>query len=73
MVTVYTTPSCVQCRMTKGELVKRGIEYREVSLLEDDEALALVKEHGFLAAPVVNVGEEWWSGFRPDKLSELAA
>lgn len=71
MVTVYTTPSCTQCKMTKRELDKLGVSYTEVNLQEDAEALALIKEKGFLAAPVVNAGEDWWSGFKPDKLAEL--
>lgn len=73
MVTVYTTPACVQCKMTKSELARLGVEYREVKLQGNDEAIATVKEHGFLAAPVVNVGDTWWYGFRPDMLSQLAA
>jgi glutaredoxin-like protein NrdH len=32
-----------------------------------------VKELGYLQAPVVITDEDHWSGFRPDKISELAA
>lgn len=71
MVTVYTTPSCTQCKMTKRELDGLGVSYTEVNLLEDEEAMARIKEKGFLAAPVVNAGEDWWSGFKPDKLALL--
>lgn len=73
MVTVYTTPACVQCKMTKSELSKLGVEYREIDLHENEDAVAEVKRHGFLAAPVVNAGSEWWYGFRPDRLSMLVA
>lgn len=41
---------------------------------QDDSALALAKELGFLQAPVVIPPEgEAWSGFRPDLINQLAA
>jgi glutaredoxin-like protein NrdH len=72
MVTVYTLPACVQCDSTKRLLTKNEIEYKEVDLSVDPEALAMVRELGYTAAPVVMAGDEHWSGFRPDKLSTLS-
>lgn len=72
MVTVYTLPSCVQCDSTKRLLTKNEIPFEEVDLSKDPEALAMVRGLGYSAAPVVMVGEDHWSGFRPDKLSALA-
>lgn len=73
MVTVYTLPACVQCDSTKRLLTRSEIAYNEVDLSEDADALAMVREMGYTAAPVVVAGEDHWSGFRPDKLSTLAA
>ena len=39
---------------------------------QDEQALAHVKELGYLQAPVVITDEDHWSGFRPDKIAELA-
>jgi len=72
MVTLYTLPACVQCDSTKRVLTRNSIEYREVDLSQDPEAMALVKELGYTAAPVVVIGDDHWSGFRPDKLSALS-
>jgi len=72
MVTVYTKPNCVQCNMTKKSMDNLGIKYQTVDIMEDEAALALIMEKGFLAAPVVNAGDDWWSGFQPDKISPLA-
>lgn len=72
MVTVYTLPACVQCDSTKRLLTKNEIPFEEVDLSKDPEALAMVRGLGYSAAPVVMVGEDHWSGFRPDKLSALA-
>ncbi len=71
-VTVYTKPSCVQCNATYRALDSRGIEYEVLDVTEDEGALAMVKELGYLQAPVVVADGEHWSGFRPDKIDELA-
>lgn len=72
-VTVYTKPSCVQCTATYRALDSKGIEYEVLDLSEDASALEQVKALGYLQAPVVIADEEHWSGFRPDKIDELAA
>lgn len=71
-VTVYTKPSCVQCTATYRALDSKGIEYEVHDLSQDEAALQAVKELGYLQAPVVVTDEEHWSGFRPDKIAELA-
>ncbi|MGO1851800.1 MAG: glutaredoxin-like protein NrdH [Microbacteriaceae bacterium] len=71
-ITVYTRPHCVQCTATFRTLEKLRIPFAVYDVSEDEQALAAVKELGYLAAPVVVTGEEHWSGFRPDKLAGLA-
>lgn len=71
MVTLYTKPNCVQCTATKRRLDTLEIEYEMVDVVEDEAAFALIKGLGFQQAPVVNAGDDWWSGFRPDKIDEL--
>ena len=71
-VTVYTKPSCVQCNATYRALDAKGIDYEVRDLTEDPAALERMKSLGYLQAPVVVVDEEHWSGFRPDKIDELA-
>jgi glutaredoxin-like protein NrdH len=73
MVTVYTLPACVQCDSTKRVLTRNSIEYQEVDLSVDETAMAYVRGLGYTAAPIVVAGDTHWSGFRPDKLSELTA
>lgn len=71
-ITVYTKPSCVQCNATYRALDSKGIEYNVLDLSQDESALEAVKELGYLQAPVVVTEEDHWSGFRPDKIDELA-
>lgn len=72
-VIVYTKPSCVQCNATYRALDAKGIRYEIHDLTEDAEALEYTKSLGYMQAPVVIAGEDHWSGFRPDKIAELAA
>ncbi|MTE22971.1 glutaredoxin-like protein NrdH [Microbacterium sp. ZXX196] len=72
-ITVYSKPSCVQCNATYRALDAKGIEYQVTDVSEDAAALEQVKSLGYLQAPVVVADEEHWSGFRPDKIDELAA
>ena len=72
-VTVYTKPSCVQCNATYRALDSKGIEYNVLDVTEDAAALEQVKSLGYLQAPVIVTDEDHWSGFRPDKIDELAA
>lgn len=72
MVTVFSKPSCVQCTATYRALDSKGIEYTIRDMSEDADALAMVKELGYLQAPVVLTPEgDSWSGFRPDKIGQL--
>ncbi len=72
MVTVYTLPNCPQCDTTKRFLTRNGIEYSEIDLSANKEALERIKEMGYTAAPVVDVkGGKNWSGFRAENLKTL--
>ncbi|HUH53756.1 MAG TPA: glutaredoxin-like protein NrdH [Pseudomonadales bacterium] len=71
-ITVYTKPSCVQCNATYRALDSKGIEYEILDLSVDETALETVKDLGYLQAPVVVADGDHWSGFRPDKIEELA-
>ena len=71
-VTVYTKPACVQCNATYRALDKKGITFQVVDISQDAEALARIKALGYMQAPVVVTDAGHWSGFRPDKIDELA-
>lgn len=72
-VTVYTKPACVQCHATYKALDKHGLTYEVVDISTDEQARDYVMSLGYLQAPVVVVGDEHWSGFRPDRIKALAA
>jgi glutaredoxin-like protein NrdH len=70
---VLTKPDCQQCRATYRALDARKIPYEIVDMSVDAEALEKAKALGYLQAPVVITAEgDHWSGFRPDKIDEVA-
>ena len=74
MIKVYSKPKCVQCEMTKEFLKANNVKFEEVNVFEDEEALELIKLHGFQRLPVVTRNNSFdfaFSGFQIDLLDEL--
>ena len=74
MITVYSKHNCVQCEMTKEFLKQNNVEFEEVNVLEEEEALELIQLHGFKRLPVVTRNNSFdfaFSGFQIDLLDEL--
>ncbi|PJJ62091.1 glutaredoxin-like protein NrdH [Compostimonas suwonensis] len=72
MTIVYSKPSCVQCTATYRALQSAGLDYEVVDVTADPSALDYVTGLGYRQAPVVVADGDHWSGFRPDKIGELA-
>ncbi len=72
MITVYSRPNCQPCKMTMLKLDKLGASYAKIDVTEDADALATIKALGYSQAPVVVVGDEHWSGFKPHHLEWAA-
>lgn len=70
-VTVYEKPNCMQCVQTKRKLEQEGVPYETADLM-DPGNLEAAKSLGHMSAPVVVVGGESWSGFRPDLINRIA-
>lgn len=72
-IKLYSKPVCMQCIATKRELERHGMSFTEVDITKDAQALRQLISLGYMQAPVVMVGDEHWSGFRPEKIRALAA
>jgi len=76
IVTLYTKNKCVQCDRTKKWLDKNDVAYTTINMDESPAGLEVVKELGFLTAPVVIVStgdpetDLMWGGFIPDNLKK---
>lgn len=71
-VTLYTTPMCHYCQMTKEFLNDKGVTFTEHNVAEDAEKRQeMVQLSGQMGVPVIKVGDEVMVGFDKGKLAQL--
>ena len=64
VVTIYTTPTCVYCKMAKAFFVEHNIAYSEKNVATDDAAREdMIKKSGQLGVPVIDVNGTIIVGF----------
>lgn len=74
-ITLLSKPACGQCVATKLDLDKKGLAFVPDNIYNRMDTVA---ELGYMSAPVVLVQDEdgklvdHWSGYRADKIAELA-
>jgi len=71
IVNIYGKPDCLECEATRRHLNKYNVEYLEIDVSTDEEALAYVQSLGYAKLPVIVAGDDHWFGFRPEKLAHL--
>lgn len=71
-VKIYSTPTCVYCRMAKDFFQKNGIEYKEFNVAEDGVAREEMfsKSHQ-MGVPVIDVDGTIVVGFDKRNLETL--
>lgn len=63
-VIIYTTPTCVYCKMTKDFFDKNGVQYEERNVQEDLKARQeMVDKSHQLGVPVIEIDGEIFVGF----------
>jgi len=71
-VTIYTTPSCVYCKMAKDFFRQQSIAYKEVDVAEDlGGRQEMIEKSGQLGVPVIDVAGQIIIGFDKPRLTEL--
>lgn len=71
-VTVYTTPTCSFCHMTKAFLKSKGVDFKEVDLTQDQESMKhVVEATGQMGVPVTKINDEYVIGFDQHTLTRL--
>lgn len=71
-VTIYTTPTCVYCKMTKNFFLENNIQYTEKNVAQDAEARNLmIQKSSQMGVPVIDIDGQIVIGFDHEKLSEL--
>ncbi|GAX03249.1 glutaredoxin [Secundilactobacillus pentosiphilus] len=71
-VTIYSRNNCMQCKMTKRFLTEHHVDFIEHNINESPQYVDYLKDRGFQSLPVIETADTQFSGFRPDKLQQLA-
>ncbi|MBI2057563.1 MAG: glutathione S-transferase N-terminal domain-containing protein [Candidatus Yanofskybacteria bacterium] len=71
-ITIYTTPTCAYCKMTKAFFKEHNITYEEKDVA-NNHALAeeMVKKSGQMTVPVIDIDGKILVGFDKEGLSRL--
>ncbi len=70
-VRIYTTPSCVYCKMAKEFFGKNKIEYEEKDVAVDAAARdEMIQKSGQFGVPVIEIDGKFIIGFDQPRLKE---
>lgn len=70
-LTLYTTPHCPACRLTRQALDRAGLTYEVIDLSERPDLVEQMRSEGLLQAPVIDDGTSRSAGFRPDRIRSI--
>ncbi|MEK7560462.1 MAG: glutaredoxin family protein [Patescibacteria group bacterium] len=71
-VTIYTTPTCVYCKMAKDFFDKNNVPYTEKDVVADSAARdAMIAKSGQMGVPVIDIDGKLTIGFDQPRIKEL--
>ena len=71
-ITIFTTPSCVYCKMAKEFFKENNFEYMEKDVARDLEARKeMMERSGQMGVSVIDINGQLVVGFNREKISEL--
>ena len=72
MVKIFSTPTCVYCITLKKFLKEHNIEYEDIDVGQDKDALKeMIEKSGQMGVPVTEIDGQIIVGFNKEKISEL--
>ena len=73
-ITIYSTPTCHFCQMTKDFLKEKGIAYTEFNVASDlEKRQEMIQKSGQMGVPVIFVGDQMIIGFDKERLMSTLA
>jgi len=71
-ITIYSTPTCHFCHMTKEFLKEHNIPFTDYNVAADlEKRKEMIEKSGQMGVPVVFIDDEMMIGFNKDRLSKL--
>jgi glutaredoxin-like YruB-family protein len=71
-VTIYSTPTCHFCEMSKEFFKENDVAYTEHNVASDlEKRQEMIDKSGQMGVPVILIGDDLVVGFDKEKLSSL--
>ncbi|MFZ2803764.1 MAG: Uxx-star family glutaredoxin-like (seleno)protein [Patescibacteria group bacterium] len=70
-ITIYSTPTCPYCKLTKEFLKEKGIAFADIDVSSDPAAAnEMVKKSGQMGVPVIDIDGQIIVGWNKGALEE---
>jgi len=70
-VIIYSTPSCVYCRLAKAYFKENNVQFQEIDVAADQQkAEEMIEKSGQLGVPVIEIDKEIIVGFDKPKIQK---
>ncbi|OGI96121.1 NrdH-redoxin [Candidatus Nomurabacteria bacterium RIFCSPLOWO2_02_FULL_42_17] len=71
-VSIYTTTSCVYCKLAKDFFKEKGVAYQEFDVVSDlAKRHEMIEKSGQMGVPVITIGDDLIVGFDRQQISKL--
>ncbi len=71
-ITIYSTPSCHFCHMTKDYLTEKNIPFTDINVAEDTEKRQeMIQLSGQMGVPVIRIENDIIVGFNKPVIDDL--
>ena len=71
-ITIYSTPTCHFCQMTKDFLKEHGIGYTDYDVAHDlEKRQEMIQKSGQMGVPVIFIGDQMVIGFDKERIASL--
>ncbi len=71
-IKIYTTPSCVYCKMAKAYFAEHNMPYEELNVANDARLQQeMIQKSGQMGVPVIEIDGKIVIGFDKSRIAEL--
>lgn len=71
-ISVYSTPTCQYCKLTKEYLNSKNIQYKNIDVTIDQGAAAeMIQKSGQMGVPVIDIDGKIIIGFDKKKINKI--
>ena len=72
-ITIYSTPTCHFCELTKNFLTENNVSYTDYNVATDlEKRQEMIDKSGQMGVPVIFIGDEMIVGFDKEKIAAAA-